>query len=312
MEMFARIQSMGRIIGRPYIVLALVLAAVLNGCSLLRVGYDQAPTLVYWRLDRLAGFTPAQAPRVREAIGQWFAWHRREELPRYAEALARLQQEILQDTTASRACRWLDELSAWRDTAWDRAVPLLVPLARDLDADQLERLAQRLQRDDEALRREMLPEGLAARAQAQVQRAVQRAQRLYGRLDAEQRAWLAQALAEARLDPEVWFAERQRRQADLLETLARLREHEAGPPQTQAALHAVYRRAIRPASSSPAPQAAACGLLAGLHNRTTAAQRHTAARRLRDWEADLRALASDSPRPTEHQAQSGAESPLPR
>lgn len=302
---------MGRIIGRRSVVLAVALAAVLSGCSLLRVGYEQAPTLVYWRLDRLAGFTPAQAPRVREAIGQWFAWHRREELPRYAEALARLQQELLQDTTPPRACRWLDELSAWRDTAWDRAVPLLAPLARDLDADQLGRLAQQLQRNDEALRREMLPEDPAERAQAQVQRAVQRAQRLYGRLDAEQRAWLAQALAEARLDPQVWFAERQRRQADLLETLARLREREAGLPQTQAALQAVYRRAVSPPSSSPA-QAAACGLLAGLHNRTTAAQRHTAVQRLRGWEADLRALATDSPGPAEHQAQSRAEPPLPR
>ncbi|MFN3295795.1 hypothetical protein [Caldimonas sp.] len=65
-------------------------------------------------------------------------------------------------------------------------------------------------------------------------------------------------------------------------------------------------------SSGPAGEAAVCELLAGLHNRTTAAQRHTAAQRLRGWEADLRALAADSPAPGEHQAQSRAEPPLPR
>lgn len=303
---------MGRIIGRRSAALTVTLAVVLSGCSLLRVGYEQAPSLVYWRLDRLAGFTPAQAPRVRDAIAQWFAWHRREELPRYAEALARLQQELLRDTTPPQTCRWLDELSAWRDTAWHRALPLLAPLARDLDTAQLARLARQWQRDDEALRREMLPEDPAERLQAQVQRTVQRAQRLYGRLDAEQRAWLAQALAEARLDPQAWFAERQRRQADLLDTLARLREREAGLPQTQAALQAVYRRAVGIPSSRPAQEAAVCELLAGLHNRTTAAQRHTAAQRLRGWEADLRALATDSPAPAEHQTQSRAEPPLPR
>lgn len=303
---------MPRIIGRRSVGLLLALAMLLGGCSLLRLSYEQGPTLLYWRLDRWVGFTPAQAPRVREAIAHWFEWHRREELPRYAAALARLQQELLQDATAPQACRWLHELAAWRDAAWQQALPLLAPLARELQADQLARLAQQWQRDDDALRRDILPDHPAERLQAQVQRTVQRAQRLYGRLDAPQRHQLAQALAEAGLDPQAWWAERQRRQADLLDTLAQLRERHAGGPDTLAALQAVYQRAVNAPTSSLHRDSKACELLARLHNLTTTAQRRTAQQRLRDWEADLRALAREQPASAQPASHSWADTPRPR
>ena len=43
-----------------------------------------APDLVYWWLDRYIDFNDTQTPRVHEAIKQWFAWHRRSQLPDYA------------------------------------------------------------------------------------------------------------------------------------------------------------------------------------------------------------------------------------
>jgi hypothetical protein len=310
--MFCRFKTMLRIIdARRWALALLAVPLLLAGCGLVRVGYGQAPSLVYWRLDGLAGFSPDQAPQVRQAIAQWFDWHRREELPRYADALARLQRELPGEATPAQVCRWLDELALWRDSAWDTALPLLTPVALSLGAGQLERMRAELREADDKLRREILPDNPTERLQGQVQRAAQRAQRLYGRLDAAQREWLNHQLTQAPLNPEAWWAERQRRQDDLLRTLAGLQERQPSEAQARAALQGLYRRAVHTSAAgvSGHPQARQCELIAGLHNRTTAAQRATAVQRVRGWEADLRALA-DTARPAgERQAQAPAASP---
>jgi hypothetical protein len=311
--MFCRFKTMLRIIGaRRWALALLALPLLLAGCGLVRVGYGQAPNLVYWRLDGLAGFSADQAPQVRQAIAQWFDWHRREELPRYADALARLQRELPDEATPVQVCRWLDELALWRDSAWEAALPLLAPVALSLDADQLQRMRTELRTADDKLKREILPDNAADRLQGQVQRTAQRAQRLYGRLDASQREWLSLQLTQAPLNPEAWWAERQRRQDDLLHTLNSLQERQPAAPQAQASLNGLYRRAVQTpatAAGSAHPQARQCELIAGLHNRTTPAQRATAVQRVRGWEADLRALA-DAARPAgERQAQAPTASP---
>lgn len=312
--MFCRFKTMLRIIGAQRRAIALLaVPLLLAGCSLVRVGYGQAPSLVYWRLDALAGFSPQQAPQVREAIDRWFDWHRREELPRYADALARLQRELPGEATPAQVCRWLDEWAAWRDTAWEAALPWLAPVALSLHADQLRRMRSELHSADDKLRGELLPDAPAERLRSQVQRTAQRAQRLYGGLDASQREWLAAELIRVPLDPQAWWDERRRRQHDLLLTLGVLQEHQQ-PSLSQArdALQGLYRRAVYAPGSAfgkAHPRARQCELIAGLHNRTTPAQRATAVLRVQGWQADLRALAQSARPAARPQAQAPAMSP---
>ena len=70
-------------------LLALLL---LGGCSAVRVGYNQAPTLAWWWLDGYMDFDATQAPKVKDTLAQWFAWHRSTQLPDYADLLAAAQQ----------------------------------------------------------------------------------------------------------------------------------------------------------------------------------------------------------------------------
>ena len=86
------------------------LCVALGACSALRIGYSQAPDLSYWWLDRYVDFNSAQTPRVRDALQQWFAWHRRSQLPDYAALLARAQAELAADTTPARVCEWQGEV----------------------------------------------------------------------------------------------------------------------------------------------------------------------------------------------------------
>ena len=77
---------------------------LLGGCSAVRIGYNQAPTLAWWWLDGYLDIDAAEAPRAKDALQQWFAWHRRTQLPDYADWLAATQQQVMQPVTPQQVC----------------------------------------------------------------------------------------------------------------------------------------------------------------------------------------------------------------
>ena len=106
---------------RRIIGLALLLSAlsVLTACSLLRLAYEQLPHVVYWRVDGFVDFNDEQAPRFRDAVERWFAWHRRTQLPDYIALLARAQREVVEPTTPAAVCAWAAEGERRLDRALD-------------------------------------------------------------------------------------------------------------------------------------------------------------------------------------------------
>jgi hypothetical protein len=77
---------------------------------------------LHW-VDRYVELDDAQSLRVRTALDEWFAWHRRTQLPDYADLLARAQSELAADASSERMCAWSREVRARIDTAVERAIP---------------------------------------------------------------------------------------------------------------------------------------------------------------------------------------------
>ena len=75
----------------PHIIGAGLLLVFLGGCSAVRIGYNNAPALAYWWLDSYIDFNDAQAMQVRDSLNTLQAWHRKTELPAYAELLRQMQ-----------------------------------------------------------------------------------------------------------------------------------------------------------------------------------------------------------------------------
>ena len=93
--------AMPRPLLRAAIIAALAAVLVLvSGCSAIGLVYKQADTLAFRWLDRYADFDDAQSLRVRESIAAWFSWHRRTQLPDYADLLTGVEADVLADTTA--------------------------------------------------------------------------------------------------------------------------------------------------------------------------------------------------------------------
>ena len=277
------------------------LLALLGACSVLRIGYSQAPDLMYWYLDGYVDFNNAQTPRVREALTQWLAWHRRTQLPDYAALLARAQAEVMADTTAARACEWQREVIRRADTAFDRAAPAVADFLVTVTPQQVAHVERRQAKANDEFRDDYLQPDPRKRAEVTLKRTIERSESLYGTLGDAQRDRMAEDLLRSPFDPEAWLAERRLRQQ---EALALMRKFGGAPAARQAAEVAVraYVRRIETSAREPYRRyserlnAFNCAFAASLHNGTSVAQRRNAAEKLAGWEGDARAIASDVPR----------------
>jgi hypothetical protein len=59
------------------VALTLLTLLALQGCSAIKLGYQQLPTLSYWWLDSTVSFSSAQTPAAKEAVDKLYQWHRR-------------------------------------------------------------------------------------------------------------------------------------------------------------------------------------------------------------------------------------------
>lgn len=292
---------MRRIIGRTLLTLG---ALLLAGCSVLRLAYDQAPQFAYWWIDGYVDVDDAQSPRVRDALERWFTWHRRNQLPEYAALLSRAQREIVENVTPAALCGWTAEAQRRIDVALEEALPAAAELMLTLTPAQLRHIERRFKKAQDEMRADFLQPDLAERKAEALDRAVKRAENLYGRLEPAQREWLAAQLDKSFFDPERWQAERRLRQQETVRTLTTVAAA-ARASTDRAVVLAQARTAARGLAEqmtrSPRPDYRAyqqrllqenCAVAAGLHNLTTPAQRQTARTKLKGWEDDVRSLAS--------------------
>ena len=265
------------------------------GCSALRLTYNQGPTLAYWWLDSQVDIGAEQAPRVRTALADWFAWHRATQLPEYAQALGEAAALAVNPITAAQVCSQFDGWQKRAERAFERSVPALAEQVRTLTPEQITHLERRQASKHQDLLSEYLQTDVAARRKASLMRSIDRAETLYGTLDDAQRQLLAAGLAASPFDAERWLNERRARWADVVRQLRLWQAEQADTATVQAGL----RRLGAEVRQSPRGDYLAynqrltqvnCALSAQLHNTTSPAQRQRATAKLQGWQADLHAV----------------------
>jgi hypothetical protein len=279
------------------------LCAVLSlasGCSALRIGYATAPDIVFWWFDRYVDFNESQSPRVRDAIAQWFAWHRQTQVPEYAGQLAKARTEVLADTTPARVCEWQQEVVKRAHIAFDRFAPAAAELMVTITPEQIRHIERRYEKFNQDFRDDYLQSDPRKRARETLKRVVDRTETLYGKLDDAQRDRIAEALTRSPFDPELWLSERKLRQQDALQILRKVTSEGASRDEAQAALRGYVDRLEHSPRDNYSRYFARltefnCAFAANIHNGTSAAQRSTAASRIAGWEGDLRHIAAAAP-----------------
>jgi hypothetical protein len=281
---------MARALGRFALGAALLLT--LSACSTIRLAYNQAPNLSYWWINDYADLSEAQSAPFRKDLDAFFAWHRAEELPLYTERLKQWQTIATQDITPASACAQFEATRAAYLRGAERALPPLTRVALGLKGPQFEALAKKHAKSNEKFEKEWLSGTKEERLERRLDKATERYEDLYGKLNAPQRQLLKRLALRNGFDPARTQAERLRRQADLTDSL---KQAQAQPEKAQAILRDWHARVMRSPDAAYAAYSEAniqdnCAQFAALHNTSSPEQRAQAVKTLQRYEGDLLAL----------------------
>ncbi len=279
----------------------LLCLGLLHGCSAIKLGYNNAPDLIYWWLDGYADLTEVQSLKARDDLARLQQWHRTTELPKIVELLQTAQHLAPGNTSEEKVCGLFADVRMRFDAAMTQAEPAAVTLAMGLSTAQLSRIETKFLKTNAEWRDDWMAGSLAKLQAKRLKTAIERSEEFYGSLEDHQVSVLRDFIARSDFDPQVSYAERLRRQQDLVRTLRQVSalsgDVRPGVPQATAALRAYLNRSVN--SPNPAYRtylekeiADNCKALALLHNSTTPAQRERAVRRLAAYERDARELSA--------------------
>ena len=191
---------------------------VLQGCSAIKLGYQQLPTLSYWWLDSAISFNDAQSDRAKEALNQVYRWHRQEELPTYL-GLLQLGSELSQgNVQASQVCEVWTDVQTKLDKTMRIAIAQAVPVVQILGPGQFSHLARYQEKKNEDWDKEWLQGNANDRLERRLDKTLERYRSFYGDLTGAQIALVKSQLSQSLWTPEWGRQERLRREQALLST----------------------------------------------------------------------------------------------
>ena len=284
-----------RIIRHALLWVALPVLLGLSGCSTIKVVYNNSDDLLYWWVDGYLDLQDGQKQFTRDSLSDLHRWHRQQQLPEYVALLKRMQTMAPQDITAAQVCAVTEDMKNSFITLLRFVEPANAQLAAQLKPDQLRAMRKKFDKTNKDWRSDWLDPDVEGRLRYRTKQALNRLEDFYGRLDKPQRDVLQTWLSQSAFDPVVSYAERERRQADTIQTLQRIGRDNVNPAQTQAAVRGVVERSF----TSPNERYRAysqelwnenCEGFAKLHNSTTPAQRQRMLEALRGYEADFKLL----------------------
>ena len=197
----------------------LLLAFLLQGCSVSRVAYNNADVVLRWQVDHYFDMEGEQAEQLDRRLAAVLAWHRAEALPQYArlanEMAARLQRGIKRQ-----------DLEWSYDALREQVRQTLVAAAGEsaglldrLSPEQIEHFEGRLAEENRKFAKEEVQGTVEKQHKRRMKRNLERLEEWFGSLDDAQEERVRQYNARAPLAGTLRERDRKRRQAEFLAML---------------------------------------------------------------------------------------------
>lgn len=286
--------SIKRLSLRHSVVLAwtCLAALVLGACSAPQVVYNNADTLLRYRLYDYFDPTQEQDIMMSAALERLHAWHRRHELPAYAATFARLAQRVetglrpadIDEARELAAARY-ERLAA---QALDEALPIL----RTFNASNFEALRDKFEELNADYADDFLDSDAAARHEAMVEKLTEHVERWVDDLNDTQIKLLEAVAARHPRFAELRLENRRHLQDRFIAVLRRVASNDA-------AAEAELRDVVVNWESNSLPQYRAAlraweddfrATLHAIERSLTPEQRREAVARLREYSEELYAL----------------------
>ncbi len=287
-----------RLVSKVLRIIGLCAACLaMASCSVVRLGYGQAPDLAYWWIDSYIDLNEAQTPRLRKELDELAQWHRSRELPEVVLLLQKARQLAPGPISPAQVCALVEDGRTRFNAFTARSEGLVLWLAPSLSPAQIDHLARQFAKSNKEWEADWLRGTPADQLKHRVKQATRRFEMLYGDLDETQIQLLRAELAGSSFDARLWRTERLRRQEDMLVTLRRVSAGNLPPETVRESMQALLERLTTPPGAAGKAYADTmlrenCALFSRIHNSTSASQRARAVQTLRGYEEDFRVLSA--------------------
>jgi len=275
------------------ILLVVVLAWLVCGCSTLRFAYENADTYVRWKAESYVTLEGEDADELDDKIDEFHTWHRRNELPKYA-GLARDALKRFDAGLSRPDLVWgYDSLVAQAKESLHEAAVRVAPMLDRMTPEQLAQLEKRFAEDNRKFSRENRGSE-KDRRNRRAKRTVQRLEEWVGKLSKAQVERVRQFSERVPLYEELRERDHRRIQGDLL-VMFRAREAQKRLP----AYADHWDRGREPAlvAANRIWRTEFDKMLLDLDRTLSAEQRTRAVTRLRGFSEDFAALATGTATP---------------
>jgi len=265
----------------------LLLAFLLQGCSVSRVAYNNADVVLRWQAGYYFDVEGEQSDQLDRGLAAVLAWHRTDALPQYArlanEMAARMQRGIKRQDLEWSYDALREQIRQTLVAAAGESAGLLDRLS----PEQIEHFERRLAEQNRKFAKEEVQGTVEQLHKRRMKRNLERLEEWFGSLDDAQEERVRQYNARAPLAGTLRERDRKRRQAELI---AMLRAREARQRLAQWAQDWEGGREPAYVEASRATRAEYVDLLLDLDRTLSAEQREHLAQRLKRYASLSRSL----------------------
>jgi Family of unknown function (DUF6279) len=197
----------------------------LGACSVARLAYNNAPTVLNYFLDDYFDLTSEQETWLTPRWKKLVEWHRENELPIYKKLLIQSKEKVEKQITGADINALYLEGRATAARTTEFFLPDVVAFIAQLTPAQVNYLERKFAKDDAKLAKE-IARPLDKRKKDRLTRYIERFEDQFGRLSTEQIAKITQVISGLAPYDELRLEDRRRVQTD---TLKLLRENAQKP-----------------------------------------------------------------------------------
>ena len=276
----------------------IVLSCLLMSCGLVKIAYNRAPDLAIWWLNDYFNLSTEQKTALTPALQKLHSWHRQTQLPAYQTLLTELQTSLGKDKiSAQEVCEKIEIVKQRVRIVQTESIPIILETAPLLSQQQLTYFKTKLEKRTEKWKDEWWPSSEEEQLDVRYEKAEDFAEDVYGDLNVAQLSILKRSISAKNVNPELSYAEIQRRNEDSLAILSALQNHKLSTEEKTQLLNKGFDRIQK--SPNPAYQQHAdlltqhtCETISTLHASTNAEQKSHAINWLQSYKGQISALQS--------------------
>lgn len=137
------------LIKKPF-VLTVLICFLLGACSSTKLAYGFLDWVLGWHIGKYVSLNAEQDKFTKTAIDDFHSWHRRTQLPLYADYIKGLKLRLTSgEVTGDQIHAETDQLQIFLDRSIEELIPTLVQLASSLSDTQTKELQKNLKKERE-------------------------------------------------------------------------------------------------------------------------------------------------------------------